>query len=163
MAGMELAYTLKQRGHNPILFEAENVLGGQFILAGLAPRKADMKAAAIHRGKQVQEIGVDVRLGTSRTPEGIKELRPDVVVNAAGATSIRLKVPGIDGPNVYSYPDILNGNRVPTGDVMVIGGGLVGLETAGDAVKPRRALDATAEGGKLARAISPIPCSGDAG
>lgn len=130
MAGMELAYVLKQRGHKPILFESGPELGGQFAMAGLAPRKAEMKAAAIHRGKQVMEIGVDVRLNTPLTPALIKELKPDVVVNATGATPIALKLPGADGANVYSYPEVLRGERVPEGNVAVIGGGLVGLEVA---------------------------------
>ncbi|MBL4953127.1 FAD-dependent oxidoreductase [Neobacillus sp. YIM B02564] len=130
MAGMELASILKQRGHNPILFEKSNTLGGQFILAGLAPRKAEMKAAAIHRGQQLQKMGVDVRLNTALTPAVIEEIKPDIVVNAAGAMPIKLKVPGAELANVYSYPEILQGERIPDGHVVVIGGGLVGLETA---------------------------------
>jgi 2,4-dienoyl-CoA reductase-like NADH-dependent reductase (Old Yellow Enzyme family)/NADPH-dependent 2,4-dienoyl-CoA reductase/sulfur reductase-like enzyme len=129
MAGLELAYVLKQRGHNPILFESTDALGGQFILAGLAPRKAEMRAAALHRGEQVKKLGVDVRLNTPLTPAAIRKLKPDVTVNATGASPIKLKVPGADLPNVYSYPDVLHGKNVPEGHVAVIGGGLVGLET----------------------------------
>ncbi|MDR1204942.1 MAG: FAD-dependent oxidoreductase [Peptococcaceae bacterium] len=130
MAGMELACTLKRRGHNPILFEASDALGGQFILAGMAPRKAEMKDAAIHLGKQAQKMGVDVRLNTALTPAVLEELKPDAVVSAAGAKPIRLNVPGADGANVFSYPEILRGERVPSGHVVVVGGGMVGLETA---------------------------------
>ncbi len=130
MAGMELAYVLKQRGHRPVLFESSGALGGQFVMAGLAPRKAEMKAAALHRGQQVENLGVEVRLNTPLTPERIAKLQPDVVVNATGATPIHLRLPGAEGGNVHSYPDILWGGKLPGETVAVIGGGLVGLETA---------------------------------
>lgn len=130
MAGMELAYTLKQRGHNPVLFEADSALGGQFVLAGLAPRKKEMMEAALHRGRQVVKLGVDVRLNTPLTVAEIEVLKLDVVVNAVGAHPIQLRVPGIELDTVYNYADILRGTRVPKGNVVVIGGGMVGLETA---------------------------------
>ena len=130
LAGLELAHTLKQRGHNPILFESTDTLGGQFVIAGLAPRKAEMKAAALHKGQQVISLGVDVRLNTPLTAELIKQIKPDIVVNATGAVPIKLNVPGADLPNVYSYVDILLGNKSPAGHGVVIGGGLVGVEAA---------------------------------
>lgn len=128
MAGMELAYILKQRGHKPVLFESSHTLGGQFVLAGLAPRKEEMKAAALHRGRQLEKLGVDIRLNTPLTPEVLKELQPKVLVNATGALPLPLKIPGAELEQVYTYPAVLERRVTPKGHVVVIGGGMVGLE-----------------------------------
>lgn len=129
-AGLEAAAILKKRGHNPFLCESSPRLGGQFLLAGEAPRKAEMKAAAEHMGEYVRQLGIDVRLNTPVTPALIEELRPDAVFCAIGAAPILLHVPGADGPNVCDSHDVLDGRTLPQGNVVVIGGGLVGLETA---------------------------------
>ena len=129
-AGLEAAITLKKRGHNPILFEEKEQLGGQFILAGLAPRKAEMKVAALSRGEQAKKLSVDIRMNTKVTPEILKEESPDEVIIAIGALPIKLRIPGIDLPNVLNFSDVLNGVTMPHGEVIVIGGGLVGIEVA---------------------------------
>ena len=129
-AGLEAAIILKRRGHNPILCEASDRLGGQFLLAGEAPRKAEMKAAVEHLGRYVGEIGVDVRMKTPVTAALIEELRPDAVFCAIGAVPILLNVPGANGPNVCDSHDVLDGRTRPKGQVVVVGGGLVGLEVA---------------------------------
>lgn len=130
VAGLEAAITLKRRGHNPILCEAGDRLGGQFLLAGEAPRKMEMKEAAIHFGRMVEEMGVDIRMKTPVTPALIKALGPDAVFCAIGAVPILLKLPGADLPMVCDSHDVLDGRTEPKGQVVVIGGGLVGLETA---------------------------------
>lgn len=130
MGGMEAADVLFKRGHNPILCEASNELGGQFLLAGEAPRKEEMKQAAISKGEQITRHGVDVRLNTPVTAKLIDEINPDAVINAVGAVPIIPNIPGIDLPNVKNSHDILSGKETAQGNVVVIGGGLVGLETA---------------------------------
>lgn len=129
-AGLESAITLKKRGHNPILFEATGQLGGQFLLAGEAPRKSEMKQAAIHMGHQAEKLGVDIRLNTPVTPQLIREVKPDAVFCAIGSAPISMRIPGIDLPVVSNSHDVLTGRITPSGKVAVIGGGLVGLETA---------------------------------
>ena len=130
MAGMEAAITLKLRGHNPILCEATDRLGGQFLLAGVAPRKEEMRAAAISRAKQLEAAGVDIRLSTPVTPEFLQELSPDAVILAVGAVPLEPAIPGINLPHVANSHDVLAG-KIPAGEnVVVIGGGLVGLEVA---------------------------------
>lgn len=127
-AGLEAAYDLKLRGHNPILCEAGESLGGQFRLAGEAPRKAEMKAAAIHMGEMAKEAGVDVRLNTPVTPELIREMKPDAVFCAIGSEPLHLNVPGAE--NLLDSHKVLKGEQKAKGNVVVIGGGLVGLECA---------------------------------
>ncbi|WP_150266220.1 FAD-dependent oxidoreductase [Paenibacillus tepidiphilus] len=130
IAGLEAAMLLKRRGHHPVVCEASSALGGQFALAGEAPRKEEMKAAALARGEQVLREGIEVRLGTPVTAALLEELRPDEVIVAVGSAPIELKVPGSQLPNVTNSHDILSGKASVSGKVVVIGGGLVGLEVA---------------------------------
>lgn len=115
MAGLEAAIVFKQRGHQPILAEAGRVLGGQCLLAGAAPRKDEMRAAAISRGQQAVKAGVDVRLSTRVTPELLKALRPEAVVIAMGATPAHLDIPGKDPPLVTDSYEVLSGLVKPRG------------------------------------------------
>ncbi len=130
MGGLETAFVLKQRGHHPILCEESGELGGQFLLAGAAPRKAEMRDAAVSRGEQVLRAGIDVRLNTRVTPALIDEIKPDAVVIAIGAQPVNFNIPGIDLPHVYNSHDIMSGRADISGDIVVVGGGLVGLEVA---------------------------------
>lgn len=129
-AGMEAALILKRRGHKPILCESSNRLGGQFLIAGMAPRKQEMREAMEHRARQVQKEGIDLRMNTPVTPELIREIKPDAVFCAIGASPITLRVPGADLPNVSDSHDVLDDRVRPQGEIVVIGGGLVGLEAA---------------------------------
>ncbi|WP_294188274.1 FAD-dependent oxidoreductase [uncultured Clostridium sp.] len=130
VAGLQAAMELKDRGHNPILCEASNSLGGQFVLAGAAPRKEEMKEAAISMGEMAERKGVEIRLSTPVTIDVIKDINPDEVIIAAGAEPMKLRVPGADLPHVTNSHDILAGTSMITGQIVVIGGGLVGLEVA---------------------------------
>lgn len=128
VAGLESALTLKRRGHNPILCEASDSLGGQFKLAGIAPRKGELKDAAIAMGEMVKRENIEIRLSTPVTPEIINEINPDEVIIAIGAEPIKPNIPGIDLPHVTNSHDILAGHSSAKGNIVVIGGGLVGLE-----------------------------------
>ncbi|MCI9443012.1 MAG: FAD-dependent oxidoreductase [Ruminococcus sp.] len=130
IAGLEAAIILKKRGHHPILCEAAGQLGGQFRTAGEAPRKKEMKAAVIAMGKKAERLGVDIRLNTTVTPEMIAELKPHTVMNAIGAEPVIPNIPGIEKPFVTVSHDILDGNVEVKGNAVIIGGGMVGMETA---------------------------------
>lgn len=130
IAGVEAAIILKRRGHNPILCEASDSLGGQFALAGEAPRKEEMKEAALSRGQQAINEGVEIKLNTPVTTELIDEIKPDEVIIAIGSAPMSLNIPGGNLPNVTNSHDILSGKATASGKVIVIGGGLVGLEVA---------------------------------
>ena len=130
MSGLEAAINLKDIGHNPIVCEASDSLGGQFVLAGAAPRKGEMKEAAISMGEMAKRKGIEIRLSTVVTPKVIEEINPDVVIVAVGSEPINLKVPGADLENVTNSHDVLSGKVNISGKVVIIGGGLVGLEVA---------------------------------
>lgn len=130
IAGLEAAMQLKKRGHIPVLCEASLALGGQFALAGEAPRKAEMKEAALAMGEQAVREGIDIRLNTPVTPDLIGEIKPEEVIIAIGSIPIKLQIPGANLPHVTNSHDVLAGKKKVSGRVVVIGGGLVGLEVA---------------------------------
>jgi pyruvate/2-oxoglutarate dehydrogenase complex dihydrolipoamide dehydrogenase (E3) component len=130
IAGLEAGIILKRRGHNPIICEASSSFGGQFALAGEAPRKEEMKEAALSRGKQAINEGVEIRLNTPVTVELIEEIKPDEVIIAIGSAPMSLNVPGSNLSHVTNSHDVLAGKSMASGKVVVIGGGLVGLEVA---------------------------------
>lgn len=132
IGGLEAAIVLKQRGHNPILCEASDRLGGQFLTAGEAPRKAEMKNAVIAMGEKAARLGVEIRMNTPVTPELISQVMPHTLINAIGATPIIPRIPGNDRDFVVNSHDVLNGKTDISGavNVVVIGGGMVGMETA---------------------------------
>lgn len=130
MAGLEAAKVLKERGHHPVIFEKSDHLGGQFITAGQAPDKEEMKEAAISFGKQVERMGVEIHYQTTLTPEMIQEEKPDEVIIAIGASPIHLPFASTQNVNVYDSHSVLDGKDIVEGETAVIGGGLVGLETA---------------------------------
>lgn len=89
-----------------------------------------MREAAVSRAEQTYRAGVDVRLNTPVNSKVIEEISPDAVIIATGAEAARFDIPGIDRPNVCNAYDILSDRVRPSGDVIVVGGGLVGLEVA---------------------------------
>ncbi|HHX03520.1 MAG TPA: FAD-dependent oxidoreductase [Tissierellia bacterium] len=130
MAGLEAAITLKKRGHWPIVAEASDVLGGQFLLAGVAPRKQEMTEAARWMAKEAEHLGIEIRRNTPVTEDLIDQIRPDVVIIAIGAEPIQLNLPGVDQSHVIDSHRLLAGEAEVDGRVVIIGGGLVGLEVA---------------------------------
>ncbi len=130
IAGLEAAIILRRRGHHPILCEASDKLGGQFLTAGEAPRKEEMKRAVISMGKKAARMGVDIRMNTTVTEEMIREIKPHTVINAIGAEPAIPPIPGVEQEFVADSHAVLNGQAVVSGNVVVIGGGLVGMEVA---------------------------------
>lgn len=130
IAGLEAAIVLKQRGHHAIVCEASDRLGGQFLTAGEAPRKAEMKAEVIHMGEKARKLGAEIRLHTKVTADLIKEIKPHTVFNAIGAEPLIPQIPGVEQPFVVNAHDVLNGTAKVKGSVVIIGGGMVGMEAA---------------------------------
>lgn len=129
-AGMEAARVAKTRGHDVILFERETTLGGQLNIASIPPRKSEMTRAIHYLTNEMKVLGVDLRLGQNVCAKCILDQKPDSVIIAIGASNIDLPIPGHDLPHVYDAWKVLNHEQLPSGNVVVIGGGLVGAETA---------------------------------
>ena len=129
-AGMQAAQTLVERGHDVVLFEAQDHLGGHLPDICHLPFKDDLKQYTEWNVRTTLECGADVRLGTKATPEAIMAEQPDVLVLATGSDLFAPPIPGIDGPNVTDVISVDSG-AVETGQKVVIcGGGMSGLECA---------------------------------
>ena len=129
VGGMEAAQVLQARGHKVTLFEASNKLGGEFLLAGEAPGKAEMKQAAMEMAQQTERL-VTVHKNTKVDAQMIQNANVDAVIVAVGSSPIMIQLEGMDMLPHASATEILRHEVCPKGHVAVIGGGLVGLETA---------------------------------
>ena len=126
--GMRTALYLADRGHKVTIYEKEAKLGGAIKHADYVPFKwtlRDYKDYLIH---QVYKKGIKVVLNTTATPEMVED-RYDVVIAAVGAQPIVPRIPGADGENVTVATDaIMHAEKIGQ-NVVVIGGGEVGVET----------------------------------
>ena len=132
-AGMEAAMVAAQRGHDVTLLEKEAWLGGKLVFARQTEFKQDLQKFLDYQIHMVEKLGVEVRLNTEATPELVASLEPDAVLAAVGADPVVPPIPGVDGPNVITAEQCYEMGR--TGQDMgqriaVLGGGLVGCETA---------------------------------
>lgn len=129
-AGLEAARVAKTKGHDVILFEQETRLGGQLNIAAIPPRKAEMNRAINYLANEMRVLNVDLRLGKKASCEDILKEQPDHVIIAVGASNATLPISGHDLPHVFDAWKVLNHEQLPSGCVAIIGGGLVGAETA---------------------------------
>ena len=129
-AGLEAARVAALRGHDVTLFEKTTTLGGQLNIACVPPRKEEMRRAAQDLIHAVCNAGVHLCMGQTRTAEQLKEAGFEAVINAVGAHSAAPRIPGIDSVNVADAWKVLAGEQQVYGTVAVIGGGMVGCETA---------------------------------
>lgn len=127
--GLEAARTAALRGHKVTLFEKDSHLGGQTKLAAIPPFKEVYQEVARSRSRAIRELGVDIRLGQKLTADMVKEMKPDVLIVATGSEPAILDVPGANSKNVINAREALTSGKVGN-KVLVIGGGLVGCETA---------------------------------
>ena len=128
IAGLEAARVAAKRGHHVDLYEKENRLGGQILIASEPPRKSELGRSVEYYERILPSLDVTVHLNTVCTKEIMNAA--DEVICAIGAHDFMLPVKGVDGSHVVSSWDILNGSKIVSGHCAVIGGGLVGTETA---------------------------------
>lgn len=130
-AGLSAARTLAELGADVELFEAEDELGGQFTLARLVPGKADFGDTVHYYGEELARLGVRVRLGRQVGPGDVRALAEFAgVVLAAGAAPRALDLPGMDLPNVCTYPQAFRYPQRLGVDVAVVGGGGIAVDLA---------------------------------
>jgi 2-enoate reductase len=133
-AGMEAARVATLRGHKVTLWEKANALGGQLIPASVPDFKEDYRILLSYLRTQIKKLGITVELEKEVTLDAIKQYDPDVVFVATGASHIFPEIEGIkDGiekGKVLSAVDVLLGKGSVGEKVLVMGGGLIGCETA---------------------------------
>lgn len=127
--GMEAARVAALRGHTVTLFEKEDRLGGQVFLAAVPPGKGELNYVKEFLASEIRRLKVEIRLGEEVSPGMVSEGSPEVLILATGSVPL---IPGLEGvlqDNVVSARDVLAGREVGR-KAVIIGGGLVGIETA---------------------------------
>lgn len=130
-AGLETAWIAAKRGHAVSLYEKESraKAGGQFLIAAYPPYKQELTKPIRHYLHMGEKYGVAFHFDTEADEALLAKEKPDVLIIATGAAPKRPNIPGIDGNIVKQANDVLLGEPV-SGHALVIGGGLVGVETA---------------------------------
>lgn len=130
VGGMLAAWVSAYRGHDVTLFESTDTLGGQMRLAAYPPGKGDITNLVRSYITKCKKYGVKIKMNTNVTPEIVSNESPDVVILATGAIPLVLPIPGINESGLIHAVDLLDG-KAPCGkNVLVVGGGMVGCETA---------------------------------
>ena len=130
-AGMQAAITLAKRGFSVDLLEEKDYLGGMAYLATVPPHKTMVAEFIKTLTAEMKEYKVNVQLNTKADLDTVKALNPYAVVVANGGTEIVPKVDSLDSSHVHTMEDTLLKKVTFSGKhVAVIGGGMVGLETA---------------------------------
>ncbi|HQM89976.1 MAG TPA: FAD-dependent oxidoreductase, partial [Exilispira sp.] len=130
VAGLEAARVAAIRGHKVTLYEKSNNLGGHLIEVSIPKFKEDYKRLLDWYKIQLKKLNVDIKLNTEVTFDLIKKEKPDVTIIATGSKPIIPVIPGIEKDKVATATDVLLGNKEVGEKVVVVGGGLVGCETA---------------------------------
>lgn len=129
-AGMEAARVAALRGNQVWLYDKENKLGGQLIHAAAAPHKEKIEPLTKYLETQIKKLGIKIGLGKEVTAAFVEQVKPDAVVIATGSTPIIPEIPGVRGNNVATALEVLSGRKNVGERVVIVGGGMVGCETA---------------------------------
>lgn len=152
--GMEAARVASLRGHKVTLFERDDELGGQLLLASKPPFKDTIDTFRRYLADQLAKLGVELRLGEDFTADLLDQFKPDAVVLAAGVMPFVPQIPGVEGKQVLLATEVLAGAE--TGErVVVIGGELVGCETAAYLAGQGKRVTIMRRGPELATKVGP--------
>ncbi len=131
LAGMQAAVLLKEKGHDIDLYE-KNKLGGQFNLAYLPPKKESLKEIIDYLINELNHNNVNI-INHEVTKEDVISKKYDGVIMATGSEPF---VPKIEGLTKYYWTEFLDDRLLPLNkNILVVGGGLIGLEVASKLVE----------------------------
>lgn len=130
VAGMCAAFIAAQRGHDVSLYESTGKLGGNMRLAAYPPGKGDITNMIRSYIVRCEKSGVKIHMNTTVDLDFVKAEKPDAVIVATGSRTLILPIEGIDNPAIIHGSDLLDGKRAAGKKVLVVGGGMVGCETA---------------------------------
>lgn len=128
--GLEAARASASLGHEVILLEKADQLGGQFQLASNIPGKSEFKETIRYFKNELPALGVDIRLNTNCDLKLLEELDPDAIIFATGVKPREFTLPGIHNLPAGNYTDYLTGKFKAGKKVAVIGGGGIGVDVA---------------------------------
>lgn len=154
-AGMEAARVAALRGHEVTIIEKGLALGGQLIPAAIPPRK-EIEPLIGYYETQLKKLGVKVEMGREASLSLLEEAKPEEVVVATGVVPIRPEIPGIERARVASATDVLTGKAQVGQRVLVIGGEMVGCETAEFLADQGKNVTITRRSSRLLSKMMPI-------
>ena len=128
--GLTAAYEAARLGHKVTLLEKEKETGGQIRFASQVPFKAPYGDWIRRLTNRAAKLGVEIKTGVEVTEQMIREGKPEVVVLATGGEKITPSIEGVNLPHVCNALDVLNGDRQIGEHVLIVGAGLIGMETA---------------------------------
>lgn len=132
-SGLEAAITLAEREFQVVLADQKDWIGGQVHYAVMPPNKGKLKWMLEYYDKQIQRLGITLRLGQEINHDFIREQNPYVVIFATGSKEFVPQIPGINGPMVFSAKEMfeqINAGATLSGKSVIIGAGLTGIELA---------------------------------
>lgn len=129
-AGMAAAHYAAESGHQVVLFEAEDRLGGQFLMAKEIPGKEDYAHTIRYFQTMLAKHQVEIRLGAKASLAELATGEYDEVVLATGVQARVPEIPGIDHPKVLSYADVLYHKKAVGNRVAILGAGGIGFDVA---------------------------------
>lgn len=129
--GLSAAIEAAKKGHKVKVFEKRRWAGGQFRLGSVPAGKGEIGTFITWQQTMVKKFGGEIFFNTEVDMDFVKAEKPDVIIAATGALPIVPgRIPGIQGANVVTAHDVLEGKAWTGAKVIVIGGGSVGTETA---------------------------------
>lgn len=153
-AGVMAAATAHARGHEVILAEREDSVGGAVRLIAQEHHKEDIARYLCYLRHEVEGLigrpGFELRLGLEVVPETVREIAPDALVLAVGAEPFEPPVPGIDGPGVVTFTEAISHASELGRDVVIVGGGTIGAELALELAEMGRHVRMVEMAGKIA-------------
>jgi 2-enoate reductase len=129
-AGLEAARVASLRGHKVTLFEKSNSPGGHLLEASVPDFKKDVARLLDWFRRELEAAHLDLRLGTPADGELVKKENPEVTILATGASPVIPRIPGLEKAETVTAIDLLQGRQKAGERVLVLGGGLIGCETA---------------------------------
>jgi len=154
-AGMEAARVAASRGHQVQLYEKEREMGGQLLVAQIAPYKQTIGDLIRYLSKQMERQGVKMHLATEITADLIAKEAPDAVVLATGGSPFVPNIRGVERDNVVLAADVLTGRAKIGNTVAIIGAELVGCEVAELLADAGKQVALMRRGEELALKVSP--------
>ncbi|MDV4151615.1 NAD(P)/FAD-dependent oxidoreductase [Clostridium sp. AL.422] len=128
--GMQTAITAATRGHIVTIWEKGSSIGGNLIPASSPNFKNDLKRLIKYYENQLNKLKINVVLNKEATEEEILLENPDVLIISTGSEPLIPKINGIEKGNVHLAIDVLVDDSKLGEDIIVVGGGFVGCETA---------------------------------
>jgi len=148
-AGLEAARIAATRGHHVTLYEKGEELGGQLCVAAMTAHNRDIRNLIRFLVRQIEILGVEYHTNMTVSARLVKEENPDTVVIATGAKPQRPDIPGIDSDHVVLAGDVIAGKKQVGDRVVVVGGGLIGMETSLELAKNGKRVSLIEMGPKI--------------